>query len=160
MTISKRSYDELFKFHCDLLDRFPQQGGQTKGSVRTIPTFPGKKAVTALTKQRRESKEHALAEKRLPEIATYMNKLIQLPANISQSQQVLALFDTSVMVVDGNSHGIGAEKIMRLGFLTKQGNRNKTWKRRHAVLNDDGVLLYYLDVQATVCTGQVRNEEK
>ena len=40
-TIVKKKYGELFKFHCNLLDSFPEAAG-LKNKARTIPLFPGK----------------------------------------------------------------------------------------------------------------------
>ena len=47
----------------------------------------------------------------------------------------------------------------REGWLTKQGGRIKTWKRRWVVLDESGVLYYFEDPKAAEPKGFVPLEE-
>lgn len=96
VTLLKYTYDTLFTFHCDLLDKFPEASGQD-GEPRIIPFLPGKKLYAprgiAATKVAKDAQARKQAERRLPEIAKYMSDLISLPPRIAQSDHVMSLFD-------------------------------------------------------------------
>eukprot|EP00051_Salpingoeca_urceolata_P011981 m.148919 g.148919 ORF g.148919 m.148919 type:complete len:638 (+) comp17333_c0_seq1:1975-3888(+) len=173
-TIVRHPYDALFKAHCQLLDLFPDAAGEF-GEPRRLPAFPGKSHGLALTKARRQKQAQLIAEKRLPAINNYVQDLILLEPEISQSDIVLQLFDqdTSGDAGEGASsggrataatgddsvpsatHGLDRSDIVRSGMLTKQGNSTKTWKSRHVLLDADGILSYYLDQLSEVPAGQI-----
>eukprot|EP00050_Salpingoeca_kvevrii_P012696 m.24264 g.24264 ORF g.24264 m.24264 type:complete len:320 (-) comp4249_c0_seq1:208-1167(-) len=136
MTI-KRTYDELFKFQCLLLDAFPDEAGNT-GQPRTIPPLPGKRLFSTKSHQ-------GVAQQRLPEIAAYANRLVALPAHITNSSLVRGFFDPAAKhsAVDEDA----GEDVEFSGFLTKRGEVVKNWKRRHFVLHNDGRLIYYRGVR-------------
>eukprot|EP00053_Salpingoeca_punica_P012081 m.107772 g.107772 ORF g.107772 m.107772 type:complete len:833 (+) comp15851_c0_seq5:98-2596(+) len=145
-TIAKRSYDEISTLHNELSALF-----ETSKS-RILPPLPPNKAVSGLTKRARETREHALAEKQLPQIATYFQKVLKLDKAVAQSQLMHALFDTSVLILD-NTHGLPSDSILRIGYLTKQGGKTKNWKRRHVLIDKQGQLVYYADNQAKSSCG-------
>eukprot|EP00052_Salpingoeca_macrocollata_P025493 m.232249 g.232249 ORF g.232249 m.232249 type:complete len:418 (-) comp22438_c0_seq1:60-1313(-) len=135
-------YETLFTFQCELLDMFPEAAGTT-GEPRIIPPLPGKKHINRLlapTRAARESREKALQEKRLPDIAMYMNKLVRLPEEISRSKHVLSLFDQSIK----SAPPLARDKdAVFEGVLTKLGHKVRNWKKRHVYLDKDGVVRYY-----------------
>lgn len=80
-TACYRGYQEFFEFHCQLLDRFPCEAGNSKEEERSIPFLPGKKFFRKSTK--------SLALQRLPELDQYVKELVKLPEHISCCEQLL-----------------------------------------------------------------------
>lgn len=70
-----RSYTDFFNFQCRLLDKFPEEAGARK-SKRVIPFLPGRQVFS------RNSRK--LAEERLPQMDSYIVKLLKLHTRISQ----------------------------------------------------------------------------
>ena len=83
-SVCYRQYSDMFDFQCKLLDKFPEESGDGKGSTRIIPFLPGKK-IFSLNSMR-------LALERVPAINEYVEKLIALPPHISRSQEVIKFF--------------------------------------------------------------------
>ena len=83
-SICHRGYSDFFKFHCELLDTFPEESGSVKGSSRILPFLPGKKLFRRSTKR--------LAEERLPQLDQYIRELTALPEKISYSSIVMRFF--------------------------------------------------------------------
>ncbi len=81
---SYRTYAEFFDFQCDLLAEFPEEAGSQKGHERTLPFLPGKKLF--------QKTNMKLSESRLPEIDSYVKKLISMPENISQCERTCRFF--------------------------------------------------------------------
>ena len=81
---SYRSYSDFFDFQCALLVEFPVEGGQGKGSVRTLPFLPGKKIFKKST--------YELAQERHPQINEYVKTLLTLPEHVSRSERLLRFF--------------------------------------------------------------------
>lgn len=79
-----RQYADIFDFQCKLLDQFPEESGEAKGSARIIPYLPGKKIFSLSTMR--------LALERVPAINEYVEKLIALPPHISRSPEVIKFF--------------------------------------------------------------------
>lgn len=91
MGSARQTFDALYATHCSLLDLYPEEAG-VLDAPRVIPPFPGKKVVTGLTKSGRAANAHALAQKRLREIAAYMTGMARLPT-IKDSREFVRLFD-------------------------------------------------------------------
>lgn len=79
-----RRYSDFFDFQCGLLNTFPKEAGLERDSQRIIPFLPGKQLFNRSTYQ--------LAQERMPQINDYVQKLVALPANVSQSERVLQFF--------------------------------------------------------------------
>ena len=79
-----RGYQDFFQFQCELLDTFPEEAGNIKGSNRIIPYLPGKKIFRRSTK--------SLALERLPELNQYVQEVIALPEKIAYSEIVMKFF--------------------------------------------------------------------
>ncbi|XP_039632081.1 SH3 and PX domain-containing protein 2B isoform X1 [Polypterus senegalus] len=82
-----RRYSKFFNLQMELLDKFPVEGGQKDPKQRIIPFLPGKILF-------RRSHIRDVAMKRLGPIDEYCAALIQLPAYISQCEEVLRFFET------------------------------------------------------------------
>ena len=80
-TTCYRGYTDFFDFQCELLSTFPFEAGSVKGVDRTIPYLPGRKIFSR--------KSASLAEKRLPQINEYVQKLVAMPENVSHCNLVL-----------------------------------------------------------------------
>eukprot|EP00050_Salpingoeca_kvevrii_P022506 m.127549 g.127549 ORF g.127549 m.127549 type:complete len:433 (+) comp9727_c0_seq1:44-1342(+) len=157
--VVKRTHDELYVFQCKLLDLNPVEAGKT-GEQRIIPRLPGKKA-TLLRKS--ITQQRTIAEKRLPLIQRWATNLAKLPEALRLSEHFVSFFastaqahsETSLVVSTTSAHGVPAEEIARVGFLTKQGGSHKSWKRRHCLLRISGKLSYFLDDEARVATKDI-----
>ena len=97
------SYDTLFRFHCNLLDTFPVEAGNTD-APRAIPPFPGKRPFVSLGRGGRwKNAARALAERRMPQITAYLQGILHLPAiaeattlhDLLQSSSASLSFDTA-----------------------------------------------------------------
>lgn len=77
-----RGYQEFFDFHCQLLDSFPEDAGNIKGSERVIPFLPGKQVFRRSTRN--------LALQRLPKLHEYLQEILKLPDHILSSVVLLA----------------------------------------------------------------------
>ena len=84
---SYRSYSEFFDFQCSLLVEFPAEGGQNKGTARTIPYLPGKKLFQKST--------YDLALERKPQLHEYVTQLLTLPDHVSKCERVLRFFKSN-----------------------------------------------------------------
>ncbi|KAM6969781.1 SH3 and PX domain-containing protein 2B [Aplochiton taeniatus] len=82
-----RRYSKFFDLQMELLDKFPQEGGQKDPKRRIIPFLPGKILF-------RRSHIRDVAMKRLRPINEYCRALIQLPVYISQCEEVRVFFET------------------------------------------------------------------
>ncbi|XP_015205029.2 SH3 and PX domain-containing protein 2B isoform X1 [Lepisosteus oculatus] len=82
-----RRYSKFFDLQMELLDKFPVEGGQKDPKQRIIPFLPGKILF-------RRSHIRDVAMKRLRPINEYCGALIQLPAYISQCEEVRLFFET------------------------------------------------------------------
>ncbi|KAM9450402.1 SH3 and PX domain-containing protein 2B isoform 2-T2 [Clarias gariepinus] len=82
-----RRYSKFFDLQMELLDKFPVEGGQKDPKRRIIPFLPGKILF-------RRSHIRDVAMKRLRPIDEYCRALIQLPAYISQCEEVRVFFET------------------------------------------------------------------
>ena len=83
-TTCYRGYTDFFDFQCELLSTFPFEAAAVKGIPRTIPYLPGRKLFQRSTA--------ALAEKRLPQINDYAQRLVAMSEKVSRSQSVLKFF--------------------------------------------------------------------
>ena len=146
-------YEDLFKFHCQLLDMFPEEAGDGTGASRVIPQFPGRNLVSsgvsvlAPTKGMKRSVNKSAEEKRMPYIAKYLNELVKMDKKISRSEHVLRMFDDNWIPLP-NADPLQADsaepvRVLMSGFLTKRGAVNKSWKLRFHVLTTEGRLLYF-----------------
>ena len=157
MSTARHDYNALYAFHVALLEREPEAAGALD-TPRVVPPFPGKKkkVVTGLTANARTRAEHALAEKRLPEVAQYFQGIMKLP-EIVESREFLALWDVraAAEATSAATHGRDADACVFVGFLRKQGGGHKSWKRRHFLLDNLGRLFYYRDEQIEVPTGSL-----
>lgn len=77
-----RGYQDFFDFHCQLLDSFPDESGNIKGSERIIPFLPGKQVFRRSTKN--------LALQRLPKLHQYLQEILSLPLRMLSSIVLLA----------------------------------------------------------------------
>ncbi|KAL6927653.1 hypothetical protein ACO0SA_004275 [Hanseniaspora valbyensis] len=86
--VLKRSYEDFYNLQIDILESFPQESGKVimpdgNMSQRIVPYIPG--PVPYVTED--------ITKKRLIDLNTYVNELINLPNNISRSSKVLRLFE-------------------------------------------------------------------
>lgn len=79
-TTCHRGYQDFFQFQCELLDSFPEEAGTVKGHERVLPYIPGKQLFRRSTRN--------LAMERQPKLHQYLQELLALPENISQSEIV------------------------------------------------------------------------
>eukprot|EP00042_Codosiga_hollandica_P041704 m.374911 g.374911 ORF g.374911 m.374911 type:complete len:333 (+) comp56172_c0_seq1:58-1056(+) len=148
ITTVRRTYDDLFKFQCKLLDMFPAEAGE--GGQRTIPSLPGRNimssGVSALapTKSMKRSLAQSAEEKRLPYIAKYVNDLIKLDKKIACCDLMFSLWDDEFKPAPKPLvEKPGTPQIVCSGFLEKRGQVNKSWKKRFFVLLSNGHMNYY-----------------
>ena len=113
VSTSYRSYSEFFDFQCDLLTEFPKEAGSQKGTVRTIPFLPGKKMF--------QKNSRKLAESRLSQIDDYVQTLILLPENVSQSEMTSRFFRSNWQE-DRLRNGEGGESVR---YTVKQMSRRQ-----------------------------------
>ena len=83
-TVCHRQYSDIFDFQCKLLDQYPEESGETKGSTRIIPFIPGKKILSFNSMR--------LALERVPAINEYVEKLVALPPHVSRSPEFIKFF--------------------------------------------------------------------
>ena len=78
-----RFYQDFYDLQVKLLELFPFEAGKIENSKRIIPSIPGPliNVNDSISKLRREKLDY------------YLRNLISLPANISRSEEVLALFE-------------------------------------------------------------------
>lgn len=98
----KRSYEDFYNLQINILESFAEESGKVilpdgKMSQRIVPYIPG--PVPYVTED--------ITKKRLGDLNTYVNDLINLPNNISRSNKVLTLF-----------------QIQRNGFDTESQHNN------------------------------------
>ncbi|XP_061408708.1 SH3 and PX domain-containing protein 2B [Lethenteron reissneri] len=105
-----RRYSKFFDLQMQLLDKFPVQGGQKDPKQRTIPFLPGKILF-------RRSHIRDVAVRRLKPIDEYCRALVQLPAEISQCEDVLHFFEARAEDLNppkedaGSKRKLGSEGI-------------------------------------------------
>ena len=80
-----RGYHDFFNFHCQLLDKYPEEAGSVKGSTRTLPYLPGKQIFRRNTK--------SLALERLPKLDQYVQDITALPEKVSRSREAYRFFN-------------------------------------------------------------------
>ncbi|XBW36366.1 hypothetical protein QEN19_001944 [Hanseniaspora menglaensis] len=84
----KRSYEDFYNLQINILESFPEESGKVimadgNMSQRIVPFIPG--PVPYVTED--------ITKKRLADLNTYVNELINLPNSISRSSNVLKLFE-------------------------------------------------------------------
>ncbi|XP_030298224.1 SH3 and PX domain-containing protein 2A-like isoform X1 [Sparus aurata] len=84
-----RRYSKFFDLQMRILDKFPIEGGQKDPKKRIIPFLPGKVLF-------RRSHIRDVAVRRLKHLDNYCKALMKLPSHISQSEEVLAFFETKL----------------------------------------------------------------
>eukprot|EP00117_Sycon_ciliatum_P026140 scpid43676/ scgid2883/ Zinc finger CCHC domain-containing protein 2 len=89
-----KTYNDLFQFQNKLLNENAVAAGKG-ASPRIIPFLPGKKLLTKATRE--------LAEKRLPEIAEYAQKLTELPQYMLTTPLVVDFFNSVTTTTSGTS---------------------------------------------------------
>lgn len=83
-TTCYRGYTDFCDFQRELLSAFPFEARAVKGVPRAIPYLPGRKIFKRSTA--------ALAEKRLPKVNDYVQRLVAMPENVSRCELVLKFF--------------------------------------------------------------------
>lgn len=84
-----RRYSKFFDLQMQILDKFPIEGGQKDPKKRIIPFLPGKVLF-------RRSHIRDVAVRRLKHLDNYCKALLKLPSHLSQSEEVLKFFETTL----------------------------------------------------------------